>query len=110
MKQRTFAALGVAMAMCVPGIAAAGSNDMDVIVDGTSGAQTRSIAVSVSDLDLASAHDMRRADSRLVRASKSVCGYVDGSIMPSTKGYRQCFGTAIEGARADLNTLAQRLS
>ncbi|MEA3389607.1 UrcA family protein [Sphingobium sp. CCH11-B1] len=109
MTKKTLAVLAASMALALPGLASAGSSDMDVIVDGNTGAQTRSIAVSVADLNLASDSGLRRADYRLVRASKQVCGYVNGSILPVTNDYRNCYGSAIQGARADLNTLAQRL-
>lgn len=110
MTNKTLVALAATMAFALPGVASAGSNDMDVIVDGNTGAQTRSVAVSVADLNLASNSGMRRADSRLVRASKQVCGYVGGSILPVTEDYRTCYGAAIEGARSDLNNMAQRQS
>lgn len=109
MTRKTLVALATMMALALPGVASAGSNDMDVIVDGNTGAETRSIAVSVADLNLASSNGLRRADSRLVRASKQVCGFVNGSVIPVTDDYRDCFGAAIEGARNDLNSMAQRL-
>lgn len=110
MTKKTLVALAATMALALPGVASAGSNDMDVVVDGHAGTETRSIAVSVADLNLASTSGMRRADSRLVRASKQVCGWVNGSVLPITDDYRACYGSAIDGARSDLNTLAQRLS
>ncbi|QGP79501.1 UrcA family protein [Sphingobium sp. CAP-1] len=110
MTNKMLVALAATMALALPGVASAGSNDMDVIVDGHAGTETRTIAVSVADLNLASSNGMRRADSRLVRASKQVCGWVNGSILPVTDDYRACYGTAIEGARSDLNSLAQRQS
>ncbi|MFB0874159.1 MULTISPECIES: UrcA family protein [unclassified Sphingobium] len=108
MSRKTLAVLTASLALALPGMASAGSNSMDVIVDGNSGAQTRSVVVPVNDLNLASASGMRRADYRLIRASKEVCGYVRGSILPVTEDYRTCYGNAIEGARSDLNSLAQR--
>ncbi|WP_298399900.1 UrcA family protein [Sphingobium sp.] len=108
MINKTLVALAATFTLALPGAAMAGSNDMDVIVDGNSGATTRTISVSVADLNLASTSGMRRADSRLIRASKQVCGYVNGSIIPVTDDYRTCYGSAIEGARSDLNNLAQR--
>jgi UrcA family protein len=110
MTNKTLAVLAASIALAIPGLATAGSNDMDVIVDGNTGAETRSVAVSVADLNLSQANDMRRADYRLIRASKQVCGYVSGSVMPVTQDYRNCYGSAIEGARSDLNALAQRMS
>lgn len=109
MTRKTLVALAAMMALALPGMASAGSNDMNVIVDGNTGAQTRSMSVSVADLNLASNSGMRRADYRLIRASKQVCGYVNGSVMPVTDDYRTCYGSALDGARADLNTLAQRM-
>jgi len=96
------------MALALPGVASAGSNDMDVIVDGNTGAETRSVAVSLADLNLARASGIRRADYRLIRASKQVCGFVNGSVLPVTEDYRNCYGAAIDGARSDLDALAQR--
>ncbi|CAM8673144.1 MULTISPECIES: UrcA family protein [Sphingobium] len=110
MTKKTWVAMAAVMALALPGVASAGSNDMDVIVDGRAGTETRTLAVSVADLNLASANGMRRADSRVTRAAKQVCGYVNGSILPVTEDYRACFGSAIDGARSDLSTLAQRQS
>ncbi|MCI4590640.1 UrcA family protein [Sphingobium sp. BYY-5] len=110
MTNKTLVALAATIALALPTMASAGSNDMDVIVDGNTGAQTRSIAVSVADLNLTSNNGMRRADSRLIRASKQVCGYVNGSVLPITEDYRTCYGSALDGARSDLNILAQRQS
>ncbi|KQM99109.1 UrcA family protein [Sphingobium sp. Leaf26] len=110
MTKKTLVALAATMALALPGVASAGSNDMDVVVDGHAGTETRSIAVSVADLNLTSTGGMRRADSRLVRASKQVCGWVNGSVIPVTDDYRACYGSAIDGARSDLNGLAQRQS
>jgi UrcA family protein len=110
MTKKNWVAMAAAMALALPGVASAGSNDMDVIVDGRAGTETRSLAVSVADLNLTSTNGMRRADSRVTRAAKQVCGYVNGSILPVTEDYRNCFGSAIDGARSDLSTLAQRQS
>ncbi|HUD91163.1 UrcA family protein [Sphingobium sp.] len=110
MTRKTLVALAATIALALPGMASAGSNDMDVVVDGNTGAETRSIAVSVADLNLASTNGMRRADSRLIRASKQVCGFVNGSVIPVTDDYRNCFSAAIDGARGDLTVLAQRMS
>jgi UrcA family protein len=110
MTRKMWVAMAATMALALPGVASAGSNDMDVIVDGRAGTETRSVAVSVADLNLASTHGMRRADSRIVRASKQVCGFVNGSVLPVSDDYRSCFGSAIDGARSDLNTLAQSMS
>lgn len=108
MTRKTLVALAATMAFALPTMASAGSNNLDVVVDGRTGAETRSIAVSLADLNLASANGMRRADYRLIRASKQVCGYVNGSILPVTNDYRVCYDGAIDGARSDLNELAQR--
>ncbi len=110
MTKKTLVAMAAAMALALPGVASAGSNDMDVIVDGRAGTETRSLAVSVADLNLTSTNGMRRADSRVTRAAKQVCGFVNGSVLPVTEDYRNCFGSAIDGARSDLSTLAQRQS
>ncbi len=110
MTKKSWMAMAAAMTLALPGVASAGSNDMDVIVDGRAGTETRTLAVSVADLNLASTNGMRRADSRVTRAAKQVCGFVNGSVLPVTDDYRNCFGSAIDGARSDLSTLAQRQS
>ncbi|WP_420144456.1 UrcA family protein [Sphingobium sp.] len=110
MTKKMLVAMAATMALALPGVASAGSNDMDVVVDGHAGTETRTLAVSLADLNLASTNGMRRADSRLVRASKQVCGFVNGSVLPVTDDYRNCYGSAIEGARSDLTSLAQRQS
>lgn len=110
MTRKTLVALAATFALALPGVASAGSNDMDVIVDGRSGTETRTLAVSVADLNLASANGMRRADSRVIRASRQVCGFVNGSILPVTDDYRTCYGEALDGARSDLSAMAQRQS
>ena len=110
MTKKTLVALAATMALALPGVASAGSAEMDVTVDGHAGTETRSIAVTVADLNLASTNGMRRADSRLVRASKQVCGWVNGSVLPVTDGFRTCYGSAIDSARSDLNMLVQRQS
>ncbi|NWK94943.1 UrcA family protein [Sphingobium lactosutens] len=110
MTRKRMVALAATLAVALPGVASAGNSGMDVIVDGNTGAETRSIAVSVADLNLASTNGMRRADSRLVRASKQVCGFVNGSVIPVTDDYRDCYSAAIDGARSDLSALAQRMS
>ena len=88
----TLVALAATMALALPGVASAGNDNMDVIVDGRAGTETRSIAVSVADLNLASTAGLRRADYRVTRAAKQVCGFVNGSIIPVTQDYRNCFG------------------
>ena len=108
MTKKTLVALAATMAFALPTMAFAGSSDPEVIVDGATGQTTRSIAVSVADLNLSSANGMRRADYRVTRAAKQVCGWMNGSILPSTPDYRACFGDALDGARSDLNALAQR--
>lgn len=108
MNKKTLVAFAATLAFALPTMASAGSNDSDVIVDGRTGAMTRTIAVSVADLNLASNTGMRRADSRVTRAAKEVCGWMNGSILPTTDSYRTCFGEALDGARSDLNSLAQR--
>jgi len=108
MTRKTLVALAATITFAMPGATAfAGINDMDVVVDGRTGAETRSIAVSVADLNLASNHGVRMADSRITRAAKQVCGWMNGSILPATPEYRACFGEALGDARNDLNTLIE---
>lgn len=110
MTSKTFAAVAVMAALALPGLAQAGSSNFDVIVDGRSGTETRTIAVSLNGLDLTSQRGYRMADSRIDRAAKKVCGFAAGSILPATTDYRNCYGEALGGARSDLDGMvaAQR--
>ena len=107
MIRKRFAALSAVVMCALPTSAFAGGNGMDVIVDGRTGTETRSVTVSLADLDLASNQDARRADSRINRAAKEVCGWMSGSIQQPTREYRACYGDALDGARADLGSLIQ---
>ena len=107
MTGKTMVAMAAAMALALPTTALALDRNYDVVVDGTTGAMTRSISVSVADLNLGSDNGLRRADSRITRAAKKVCGWHNGSILPATSDYRACFGDALGEAREDLGTLAQ---
>jgi hypothetical protein len=49
-----------------------------------------------------------RKPVRVTRAAKQVCGFVNGSIIPVSDDYRNCFGEALNGARTDLSAMAQR--
>jgi UrcA family protein len=111
MTGKKWAALAAAMTLALPAAAFAGSNDTDVIVDGALGTETRSITVSLGDLDLASRHGAQMADSRVTKAAKKVCGWMNGTIQQPTREFRTCYGDAIGGARSDLNRMidAQRL-
>ncbi|PHP21288.1 UrcA family protein [Sphingobium sp. IP1] len=108
MTKKTLVAMAATLALALPGMAIAGNSSNEVVVDGTTGLTTRTIAVSVADLNLASNNGLRRADYRISRAAKEVCGWVNGSILPATPDYRDCVGSALDGARSDLNVLAQR--
>jgi UrcA family protein len=108
MTRKMLVALAATMAVALPTAAAALSTNADVIVDGNTGTETRSVTVSLRDLNLADQRGYRMADYRITKAAKKVCGYMNGSIIPETRDYRTCFGDALDGARDDLNTLAQR--
>lgn len=106
MTRKMLAALTATMVLALPAAASTG-NGMEVIVDGHTGAETRSMAVTVADLDLARTHDARLADSRITRAAKQVCGWVNGTALQPTREYRACFGSALSDARDDLSALIQ---
>lgn len=108
MTRKMLVALVAAIAVAIPATASALNTDYDVIVDGNTGAETRSMTVSLRDLNLAEQHGYRMADSRITKAAKKVCGHLDGSIVPATRDYRSCLGIALGDAREDLNMLAQR--
>ena len=107
MTRKRLAALAATMAFALPASAMAGNTETNVIVDGHSGTETRSITVSVADLNLASAHGARLADNRITRAAKQVCGWMSGTVLQPTREYRTCFTAALDDARGDLGTLIQ---
>ncbi len=78
MTKKTLVAMAATLALALPGMAIAGNSSNEVVVDGTTG------------------------------LAKQVCGWVNGSILPATPDYRDCVGSALDGARSDLNALAQR--
>lgn len=107
MTRKMLVALAATMAVGLPAAAFADNSVTDVIVDGRTGAETRSMAVQVTDLDLTSNHGVRMADSRITRAAKKVCGWANGTVIQPTREYRACFGDALDGAREDLNMKIQ---
>lgn len=107
MTGKMLAALVATMTLALPVAASTGGNAMDVIVDGRTGAETRSVMVSLADLNLASNHGLRMADSRITKAAQRVCGWLDGSVQQPTREYRACFGDALGDARTDLSQLVQ---
>ena len=107
MTRKRLAALAATMAFALPASAMAGSTETNVVVVDHSGTETRSITVSVADLNLASAHGARLADNRIARAAKQVCGWMSGTVLQPTREYRSCFTAALDGARGDLGTLIQ---
>jgi UrcA family protein len=107
MTKKMTVALAATLACALPSLAVAGTTNLDVIVDGRTGAVTRALPVMVSDLNLAKPGDYRRADSRLIRAARDVCGYAPESVMPTKGDYRTCYSAAIEGARSELDAKAQ---
>ena len=110
MTRKTLAALAASLALALPASTFAASNDTNVIVDGYAGTETRSITVALDDLNLASSRGARMADSRVTRAAKKVCGYMDGTVQQPTREYRTCFGDALTEAREDLASLIEARS
>lgn len=107
MTSKKLAALAAALALALPAASLAASSDTNVIVDGHAGTETRSIRVSLGDLNLASSRGARMADSRVMRAAQKVCGFMNGSVQHPTREYRTCFGEALTDAREDLGALIQ---
>jgi UrcA family protein len=108
MTRKTVVALAAAMTFALPASALAGSNDMNLTVNAQAGTETRSVTVSLADLNLASNHGARMADSRITRAAQQVCGWMRGSIQQPSREYRACLGEALDGARGDLSNLVAR--
>ncbi len=107
MSKTMLVAFAATLAFALPTAASALSTNYDVLVNATAGTETRTIGVSVADLNLASDHGLRVADSRITRAARQVCGYVRGSVIKPTNDYRTCFDAALGDAQQELDTLAQ---
>jgi UrcA family protein len=96
------AALAAACACALYAPAFALNSDPDVVVEGTRGVEVHRVTVSMAGLDLAADSGVRWADARLSKASKKVCGWVQGTVLPETRDYRTCVDGALNGARVDL--------
>lgn len=105
MNRKTLA-LAATLAFALPTSAFAAGHEA-VAIDQIAGTEMRSIAVSVSDLDLTSGHGARLADSRITRAAQKACGFMKGSVQQPTREYRACLNDALSGARADLVSRGQ---
>ena len=105
MTRKLPAALAAAMICALPTAGLATDTSTMVLVQGTNRGETVAQVVSLAGLDVTSESDARRADSRLVKASKQVCGWVHGTILPETREYRTCVGNALTGARGNLQEL-----
>ena len=99
MTMKTLAALAATMTLALP-VSALASDAM--VVDARTGTETRSIMVSVADLNLASVHGARLANTRIDRAAKQACGWLNGSIQQPTREFRACYTNALESARDSL--------
>jgi len=64
---------------------------------------TRSIAVKVSDLNLASPYDQRALALRVKQAAYEVCDMQRGSVLNTTPSALNCFEKARSGALAQLD-------
>lgn len=105
MTGKIWAAYAAAFACALPSPGFALNNQPDVVVQGDRGADTYRVVVSMRGLDLAADRGVRFADARISKASKVVCGWVHGTVLPETRDYRTCVDGALEGARADLGKL-----
>jgi len=107
MSGKMTAALAAALTCAVPMPGFAFNGDSGVIVEGSRGVEIHRITVSVAGSDLRADRDVRFADARLNKASKQVCGWVQGTVLPETRDYRTCVDRALTEARADLAKLIE---
>lgn len=99
------AALAAALVCASPAQTWALSADSAVIVEGSRGEEVHRVTVSMAGLDLAADSGVRWADARLDKASKKVCGWVQGTVLPETRDYHTCVNDALDNARADLGKM-----
>lgn len=64
--------------------------------------ETRSVAVSVADLNLASGEGRARAEQRIARAAKAVCGGGPERSLAAAADYERCRNQALSSATAVL--------
>jgi UrcA family protein len=80
-------------------------DDSDMVVTGQSGQETRSMRVSLADLDLRQDRGVTRAGYRIRYAAKTVCGADNTRDLYQLGDYRRCYDGAYSGAQRDLSTL-----
>lgn len=99
------AALGGLLALGLATSPALASADMvdDQMVVQQHAPFTRSIAVKIGDLNLASPYDQRTLALRVNRAAAQVCDMQRGSVLNRTPAALNCFDTARAGALAQLD-------
>ena len=107
MNRKMLVALAATAAFTLPTAAMALDKNNDVIVDGTSGAQTRAVVVRLHDLDLASAQGQQVANARIDNAARKACAWSTGSVLPVTADYHRCYSNAFDSAQRELESLAQ---
>ncbi|WP_336962094.1 UrcA family protein [Sphingobium aquiterrae] len=75
----------------------------DMVVTGQSGRETRTMRVSLADLDLRQDRAVTRAGYRIRYASKTVCRADDVRDLYQLGDYRLCYDGAYSGAQRDLS-------
>lgn len=68
----------------------------------------RDVEVSIADLDLTDARQVKELDRRLRKAAARACGSVDGTDPSAWAHYKDCFGDALMRARAEAQTRLSR--
>lgn len=96
------AALAAALLCALPTASPASERNSQVLVNGMNRGETVTRVVSLAGIDVVTDQGARWADARLVKASKQVCGWVHGTVLPETREYRTCVGGALTNARGDL--------
>jgi UrcA family protein len=91
-----------AAALLFPIAAVANDSVSDVVVTGDPSVETRSVVVSVADLDLRSDRAVRTADSRVRRAANKLCAGMSGSSLVANQA--SCVSDAFADARVQLNS------
>ncbi|MDF0542623.1 UrcA family protein [Sphingobium sp. H39-3-25] len=80
-------------------------DDSEMVVTGQSGQATRSMRVSLADLDLRQDRGVTRAGHRIRYAAKTVCGADNTRDLYLLADYRRCYDGAYSGAQRDLSAL-----
>lgn len=91
------------VALLLPMAATARSVGNDMLVTGEYRGETRSMTVTLADLNLRHDRAVDRAESRIRYALKQVCDINSARELYEKRDYKACYDPAMDSARSDLD-------